>query len=122
MKNIIKQLTSLILPVTVLILIPLYIERNISIKNLLTLIIGLFIIVIGLYVMSITILTFIRIGRGTLAPWSPTRKLITGGIYAYVRNPMIMGVIAVLIGESISIMSMNIAIWAGIFFVLNNNR
>jgi protein-S-isoprenylcysteine O-methyltransferase Ste14 len=120
MKNVIKQLISLILPITVLILVPLYIEKNISIKNLLTLLIGLFIMFIGLYAMTITISTFIRIGKGTLAPWSPTRKLIIGGIYGYVRNPMILGVLTVLIGESIAIMSLNIFIWSGIFFLMNN--
>jgi len=120
MKNIIKQLISFILPITVLILVPLYIERNISIKNLLTLLIGLFIIFIGLYAMAMTISTFIRIGKGTLAPWSPTRKLIINGMYGYVRNPMIIGVLTVLIGESISIMSFKIIIWTLIFFLINN--
>lgn len=120
MKNIIKQLISFILPITALILVPLYIERNFSIKNLWTLLIGLFIGVIGLYIMTMTISTFIRIGKGTLAPWSPTRKLIIGGMYGYVRNPMIMGVLTVLIGESIAIKSLNIFIWTGIFFVISN--
>ena len=119
MKNVIKQIISFILPITVLILVPLYIERNISIKHLTTLLIGLIIICIGLYIMIITISTFIRIGKGTLAPWSPTRKLIIGGVYGYVRNPMIMGVLIVLIGESISILSLNILIWALSFFIIN---
>lgn len=52
-----------------------------------------------------TISTIIRIGKGTLAPWSPTRKLVIGSMYGHVRNPMIMGVLIVLTGEAISIMS-----------------
>jgi protein-S-isoprenylcysteine O-methyltransferase Ste14 len=70
--------------------------------------------------MIMTISTFIRIGKGTLAPWSPTRKLVIGGMYGYVRNPMIMGVLIVLIGESIAILSLKIFIWAVIFFIINN--
>jgi len=70
--------------------------------------------------MTMTISTFIRIGKGTLAPWSPTRKLVIGGMYGHVRNPMIIGVLIVLIGESIAILSLNIFIWAGIFFITNN--
>jgi protein-S-isoprenylcysteine O-methyltransferase Ste14 len=120
MKNAFKQIFSFILPVTVLVLVPLYIENNISVKHIYTLITGLCIMCIGLFAMAMTISTFIRIGKGTLAPWSPTRKLITGGIYAYVRNPMIMGVLTVLAGESVTVQSSNILIWALIFFIINN--
>lgn len=121
MRNIIKQLISFILPITVVIVVPLYIERNILVKHNLTyLICGLVVICIGLCIMAVTISTFIRIGKGTLAPWSPTRKLIIGGMYGYVRNPMIMGVLTVLTGESIAILSRNIFLWAVIFFILYN--
>jgi protein-S-isoprenylcysteine O-methyltransferase Ste14 len=70
-------------------------------------------------VMAQTILTFIRIGRGTLAPWSPTRKLVVGGMYAYVRNPMILGVITVLVGESLMLSSVGILTWAILVFLIN---
>jgi protein-S-isoprenylcysteine O-methyltransferase Ste14 len=116
----IKQLISFILPITVLIIIPLLIERNVSIKNLATLSAGFIIMCIGVFIMSMTISGFIRIGKGTLAPWSPTRKLVVTGMYAYVRNPMITGVLVVLIGESTAIMSLNIFIWAVVFFIVNN--
>jgi len=120
MKNLLKQLVSFILPITVLILVPLSIERNISITYLFAFMLGLPVILMGLFIMAMTISTFIRIGRGTLAPWSPTRKLITGGMYGYVRNPMIMGVLTVLIGESVAILSIAIFMWAVIFFLVNN--
>jgi len=120
MKNVLKHIFSLILPVTVLILVPFFIERNISIKSIWTLLIGLFFICTGLSLMIITISSFIRIGKGTLAPWSPTKKLITEGIYGYVRNPMIIGVMIILIGESVAVLSSNIFIWAVVFFIINN--
>ena len=120
MKNLLKQLLSLILPITVLILLPLSIENNFSIGLTFISIIGLLLMCFGLFVMIWTISTFIKIGKGTLAPWSPTRKLIIGGMYGYVRNPMIMGVLTVLIGESIALLSLNISIWTIIFFFINN--
>jgi len=120
MKTALKQIISFILPVIVLILVPLAIETNVSINHILSLLTGLFIMCMGLYIMTMTISLFIRIGKGTLAPWSPTRKLVIHGLYRHVRNPMIMGVLIVLIGESIAILSMNILIWAVIFFIINN--
>ena len=80
---------------------------------------GLAVTLLGLFIMAQTILTFIRIGKGTLAPWSPTRKLIVGGMYAYVRNPMILGVLTVLLGESLLLSSRPILIWAVLFLLIN---
>ena len=119
MKSILKQLFSLILPVTVLIVIPWSIDQHPVLASGLPLVAALLISAVGLFVIAQTILTFIRIGRGTLAPWSPTRKLIVGGMYAYVRNPMILGVVTVLIGESLVLLSLPILIWAILVFVIN---
>ena len=80
---------------------------------------GLMLILTGLTVMVLTIASFIRIGKGTLAPWSPTKKLVIKGLYRHVRNPMILGVLTVLLGEALSLWSKNILIWAGAFFLIN---
>jgi len=120
MKTIIKNIISFILPGIVLIIVPFYIEPDISIKQILALVTGLLLMCIGLFIMTLTISLFIRIGKGTLAPWSPTKKLVINGIYGHVRNPMISGVLIVLTGESIAILSLNIFIWAVIFFIINN--
>jgi protein-S-isoprenylcysteine O-methyltransferase Ste14 len=120
MNKLIQQITSFILPVTVLIIIPLLIEKDITVKLLTAFVAGLVLMVAGLSVMALTISGFIRIGRGTLAPWSPTQKLDTGGMYAYVRNPMILGVLIVLLGESLAVLSSSILILAVIFFLVNN--
>lgn len=114
-----KHLTSLILPVTVLILVPLAIEKDIAIKTISALVVGLLLMLAGLAIMAITIFKFITVGKGTLAPWFPTGKLLVGGLYCYVRNPMIIGVLTVLFGESIAILSLHILIWTGLFFLIN---
>ena len=67
-----------------------------------------------------TVRLFARIGRGTLAPWDPTERLVVEGPYAHVRNPMITGVLAVLFGEALIFGSTAIAIWAAIFAVVNH--
>jgi protein-S-isoprenylcysteine O-methyltransferase Ste14 len=119
LKDVLKQLFSLILPITVLIIVPSLIERRPVIASSAELIPGGILLAIGLFIMTQTILTFIRIGKGTLAPWSPTRKLIVGGMYAYVRNPMILGVITVLLAESLVFNSRSIFMWAVLFYVIN---
>lgn len=120
MNNITKQLISFILPITAIIIIPLSINEINSVPYISTLIIGIVIICVGFYAMVLTIFSFIKKGEGTLAPWSPPKKLVTTGLYSHFRNPMISGVMTVLIGESIAILSLNIFLWAIIFFIINN--
>jgi protein-S-isoprenylcysteine O-methyltransferase Ste14 len=119
MITVIKNIVSFILPITVLTIVPLWIENDWTIHFGLSLICGLLLIVLGLTVMVLTISSFIRIGKGTLAPWSPTKKLVIKGLYRYVRNPMIMGVLTVLLGESVLVRSENILTWAATFFLIN---
>ncbi len=119
MKFILQHLLSLALPVTVLVIVPALIQHSWIAASGLQLVAGLLVGGLGLFILAQTILTFIRIGKGTLAPWSPTRKLVTGGMYAYVRNPMILGVLTVLFGESITFSSLPILNWALLFFVIN---
>ncbi len=120
MKYFLKQLTSLILPITVLILVPAWIEKDISIKNIPIFAVGILVVLLGIAILSVTIYSFITIGKGTLAPWFPTGKLVISGLHSYIRNPMIIGVLVVLAGESIAFLSFKILIWMFLFFLINN--
>jgi len=44
---------------------------------------------------------FVREGLGTPAPVAPTRTLVVGGLYRYVRNPMYLAVLAVIVGQAL---------------------
>ncbi len=44
---------------------------------------------------------FITEGRGTPAPYDPPRRLVSGALYAWVRNPMYVAITVLLIGEAI---------------------
>jgi protein-S-isoprenylcysteine O-methyltransferase Ste14 len=46
--------------------------------------------------------------------------LIVGGIYSHVRNPMISGVLFILIGESLVFNSRGLMIWSLLFFIINH--
>jgi protein-S-isoprenylcysteine O-methyltransferase Ste14 len=39
-------------------------------------------------------------GVGTPAPAAPTERLVVGGLYRYVRNPMYLAVAAVIVGQA----------------------
>lgn len=40
-------------------------------------------------------------GRGTPAPVAPTERLVVGGLYRHVRNPMYLAVEAVIVGQAL---------------------
>jgi protein-S-isoprenylcysteine O-methyltransferase Ste14 len=63
---------------------------------------------------------FATVGQGTLAPWDPPRKLLVVGPYQRVRNPMISGVVAILIGESVVCGSVLLLGLATFVFLLNH--
>ena len=105
MTYLLKHIVSLILPVTVLIIIPAMIEPRPVFASGLQLLAGILLLLVGLLIMGVTIASFATIGSGTLAPWSPTQHLVMSGMYAYVRNPMILGVIIVLLGEALAFSS-----------------
>src|SRR3954464_10164616 len=44
---------------------------------------------------------FVVEGLGTPAPVAPTEELVVGGLYRYVRNPMYLAVVAVIIGQAL---------------------
>jgi protein-S-isoprenylcysteine O-methyltransferase Ste14 len=80
---------------------------------------GAALIAAGLTLMYRTIFLFAREGGGTLAPWDPTTRLVVRGPYRHVRNPMITGVLAVLLGECALLGSWPLLVWAGIFALAN---
>jgi len=74
----------------------------------------------GLAMLVWTVSLFIRVGRGTLAPWEPTSRLVVRGPYTHVRNPMITGVLAVIVGEAIVFGTRQLWTWAALFLLINH--
>ena len=81
--------------------------------------IGVVLIGAGLGLFVVTVRLFVAVGRGTLAPWDPPRRLVVRGPYRYVRHPMISGVALVLAGEALALGSVSIAVWLGAFIASN---
>jgi protein-S-isoprenylcysteine O-methyltransferase Ste14 len=81
--------------------------------------IGALLIAAGVVVVAWTVRLFVRIGRGTLAPWDPTSRLVVRGPYRYMRNPMITGVGTILAGQAVFFRSWGIAVELAVFAVVN---
>jgi protein-S-isoprenylcysteine O-methyltransferase Ste14 len=60
---------------------------------------------------------FVVTGRGTPAPFDPPQELVVRGLYAYVRNPMYVGVMAILLGETLLFASRTLLWYAATVFV-----
>jgi protein-S-isoprenylcysteine O-methyltransferase Ste14 len=69
--------------------------------------------------MVATIRRFVTVGEGTLAPWEPPQHLVVRGVYRHVRNPMITGVLLVLLGESLLTASVPLSYWFLLFAAVN---
>ena len=122
--SILKHLRDiLILPFTVTVIIPYLIYQKeqhfISGMSVLFKILGSVVGLSGFSIFLYTVLLFRWIGKGTLAPWTPTLKLVISGPYRYCRNPMITGVFFILLGETLFFRSLAILQWAVLFFMIN---
>src|SRR5579859_2460965 len=62
---------------------------------------GLIMLTAGTIVLIHAFARFAAEGRGTPAPAAPTERLVTGGLYRYVRNPMYLAVVAAITGQAL---------------------
>jgi protein-S-isoprenylcysteine O-methyltransferase Ste14 len=75
-------------------------------------VIGAVLIVGGAAVLLECFARFALQGIGTPAPVFPTKHLVVSGFYRFVRNPMYVSVLALLIGQALWFGSAGIVLWA----------
>ena len=80
---------------------------------------GFLLIITGIGLVYHTVALFTDYGDGTPAPFDPPRKFVALGLYRYVRNPMIIGVMLILLGQSVAFFSFFIFGWF-LFFAAAN--
>ena len=128
MLRVLRHLVAIaVLPFSVTVLIPVWLARRNGIVPaigaeplaIVTQLAGLALLAVGLVLFVASLRRFDREGKGTLAPWDPPRRLVVRGPYAYVRNPMISGVLLVLVGEALVLRSRPHVEWALLFFLIN---
>lgn len=74
----------------------------------------------GVVLILWTVILFFIFGKGTPVPWAPPKTLVQVGPYRFVRNPMMLGVLMVVLGEALIISSMAIALWFAALFAAMN--
>ena len=62
---------------------------------------GVVLLVVGVGVLLRAFAQFVAEGVGTPAPVAPTERLVVGGLYRYVRNPMYLAVLATIAGQAL---------------------
>jgi protein-S-isoprenylcysteine O-methyltransferase Ste14 len=113
---------TVLVPGTVTILLPYLILREragpVSLK--LPEICGVLLITIGVAIYLSCAFSFVRFGRGTPAPIDPPTELVVQGMYRFSRNPMYVGVVTVLLGESLLFRSSLLLIYTAVVFIAFN--
>lgn len=79
---------------------------------------GVGLIVIGALIYFWCVWDFTFTGKGTPAPVDPPKELVVRGLYKFVRNPMYIGVLSVILGEAILFEAIALFEYAGVVFAL----
>lgn len=81
-------------------------------------IVGGVLVVVGVAFLLHAFARFVIEGIGTPAPVAPTERLVVGGIYRHVRNPMYLAVGATIVGQALLLGQWGLLAYAGLFFAI----
>jgi len=105
------------------IVVALQVDRLIGLINIfprqLSIILSLPVFSLALFLIGWSVLNFLR-AKGTPVPINPPPQLVTTGPYAYVRNPMLTGVFALLFGFGVLFGSVSLlVVFTPLFIFIN---
>jgi len=78
-------------------------------------VVGALLVVAGAAFLVHAFARFVTEGLGTPAPVAPTQRLVVGGIYRYVRNPMYVAVTATIVGQALLLGQLGLLAYAALF-------
>jgi protein-S-isoprenylcysteine O-methyltransferase Ste14 len=81
-------------------------------------VVGYVILAAGVVVLLHAFARFVIEGVGTPAPVAPTRHLVVGGLYRYVRNPMYIAVALTILGQAMVLGRPGLLLYALLFGVV----
>jgi len=77
-------------------------------------VVGAMLLVAGAVVLVQAFVRFVVEGAGTPAPVAPTERLVVGGLYRYVRNPMYVAVVAAIVGQALLLGQPSLLLYAAV--------
>ena len=112
---------SSLVPGTVAILVPYWLLTSPSIQPPMELgrirYFGALPVLIGVGIYFWCAWDFTFAGKGTPAPIDPPKELVVRGLYRYLRNPMYVGILSILLGEAVLFASWRLCIYTAAAFI-----
>lgn len=81
-------------------------------------VLGAALLVTGLVVLLQAFVRFAVEGLGTPAPIAAPNRLVIGGTYRYVRNPMYVGLLAAVIGQALLLGQLRLLLYAAVIWLV----
>jgi protein-S-isoprenylcysteine O-methyltransferase Ste14 len=81
-------------------------------------VLGAILLVAGLIVLVQAFVRFVVEGLGTPAPIAAPERLVVGGLYRYVRNPMYVAILGAIIGQALLLGQLGLLLYAAALWLI----
>src|SRR5918992_914264 len=81
-------------------------------------VLGAILLVAGVIVVIQAFVRFVVEGLGTPAPIAAPERLVVGGLYRYVRNPMYVAILATLVGQALLLGQLTLLLYPAAFWLI----
>ena len=81
-------------------------------------VLGVMLLLAGVIVLVQAFVRFVVEGFGTPAPIAAPERLVVGGVYRYVRNPMYMAVLAAIVGQALLLGRLGLLLYAAAMWLI----
>jgi protein-S-isoprenylcysteine O-methyltransferase Ste14 len=82
-------------------------------------VLGVILLLAGLIALIQAFVRFVVEGLGTPAPIAAPERLVVGGLYRYVRNPMYVAVLALIVGQGLLLGELGVLVYAAAFWLIS---
>ena len=82
-------------------------------------VLGAILLLAGLIVLVQAFVRFVVEGLGTPAPIAAPQRLVVGGLYRYVRNPMYVAVLAAIVGQALLLGQLGLLVYAAALWLIS---
>jgi protein-S-isoprenylcysteine O-methyltransferase Ste14 len=81
-------------------------------------VIGVILLLAGVIALLQAFVRFVVEGFGTPAPIAAPERLVVGGLYSYVRNPMYVAILAAIVGQALILGQLSLLLYAAAIWLI----